>query len=78
MMLTDAAREHASPEKLQSFFSPASNAAYEIQHGRRTTHSGEYVFPVMLFGVSGSSKSQACTLVLRRERKDDWAVDRLP
>src|SRR6266700_6527478 len=55
MMLTDSARQQTSPELLQSFFSPGPQAAYEIAHGRRT-NSGEYVFPVVLFGVSDKSR----------------------
>src|SRR5258706_5340994 len=63
MMLSDAARERASADKLQDFFSPSAQAAYEIQHGKRM-RNGEYVFPVVLFGESETSlQPHACTLV---------------
>jgi len=78
MMLTDAARQRASREKLQEFFSPVDQAAFEIQRGRRI-NGGEYVFPVVLFGVSETnSQPHVCHIVITRLRKDDWAVDRLP
>ena len=77
MMLTDAAREHASPERLQEFFSPGPDAAFEIQRGKRV--NGQYVFPVVLFGVSKSNAHRhACSVVITKMGKDDWAVDKLP
>src|SRR5437870_521121 len=50
LMLTDTARQRVSAERLQEFFSPGWNAAFEIQHGRRI-NGGEYAFPVILFGA---------------------------
>ena len=77
IMLTDSARQQTSPELLQSFFSPGVQAAYEIAHGRRT-NSGEYVFPIVLFGLSVKSHPQHSTIVVTRVGKDDWAIGRLP
>lgn len=77
MMLTDAARQQASSDKLQEFFSPSQHAAYEIQHGRRL-NGGEYVFPVVLFGTAENSQPRACRLVIMHTGKDEWAVNRLP
>ena len=78
MMLNDAARERVSADKLQDFFSPTAQAAFEIQHGKRMK-SGQYAFPVVLFGESEtSSRPHACTLVILRAGKNEWAVDRLP
>ncbi len=77
-MLTDAARQHASREKLQDFFSPAQSAAFEIQRGKRV-NGGEYVFPVVLFGASvKDSEPRVRRLVITRLDKDEWVVDRLP
>jgi hypothetical protein len=76
IMLTDSARRHTSPQLLQTFFSPGSQAAYEIAHGKRLS-SGAYVFPVALFGL-GSSHSRYCKIIVTRAGKDEWAVDRLP
>jgi hypothetical protein len=78
MMLTDSAREHVSPEQLQSFFSPGPQAAYEIAHGRRLRR-GIYEFPVVLFRNSNATEHpEPCTMVVRREGKSDWVVDKLP
>src|SRR5437764_1887732 len=54
MMLSDSARQKVSADKLQSFFSPGPDAAYEIARGKRV-NSAAYVFPVVLFGGSGTS-----------------------
>ena len=78
MMLSDAARQRVSPEKLQEFFSPGPEAAFEIQHGHRIKGGG-YAFPVVLFGVSSPmSRPRVCSIVLIRAGKDEWVVDRLP
>ena len=77
MMLSDAARQHVSPEKLQDFFSPGEHAAYEIQPGKRL-NGGEYAFPVVLFGVSQNSAPHACTLVIIKVGRNEWTVNRVP
>ncbi len=77
MMLTDAARQQASSDKLQEFFSPGEHAAYEIQRGRRL-NGGEYVFPVVLFETSQDARPRAGRLVIVRTGKDEWVVNRLP
>jgi hypothetical protein len=78
VMLTDSAREHASAEKLQSFFSPGPQAAYEIAHGYRL-RAGVYVFPVVLFAAAAASVDRhACTVIIRRLGKTDWGIDKLP
>lgn len=78
MMLTDAARQHASEEKLDEFFSTGPQAAFEIQHGKRVKN-GQYVFPVTLFGASdAASRPHAGSIVITKAAKGDWAVERLP
>lgn len=78
MMLTDDARQHASREQLQAFFSPGPEAAYEIKRGHRVGAS-EYTFPAVLFGFSVSaSQPHVCHIVITKAGKDDWAVDRVP
>ena len=77
VMLTDAARQRVSRDGLQQFFSPAPNAAFEIQHGKRI-NAGEYVFPVVLFGSSNTVRAHPGKIVVTRSGKDEWAVDRLP
>lgn len=77
-MLTDSARQQVSREQLQEFFSPNGDAAFEIRRGHRLS-SGEYAFPVVLFG-SSSDEPQPRTreIVIVKSGKDDWAVGKLP
>jgi hypothetical protein len=78
MMLSDAARQNLSPDKLQSFFSPGPDAAYEIARGKRV-NSAAYEFPVVLFGASAApSRPRACTVIVTRSGKNEWTVDKLP
>lgn len=77
-MLTDSARQHASAEQLQNFFSPGPDAAYEIARGKRV-NSGAYAFPVVLFGANmAASRPRTGTIILVRRSKDEWNVERLP
>ncbi len=78
MMLSDAARQSLSPDKLQNFFSPGPDAAYEIARGKRV-NSAAYEFPVVLFGASSApSRPHVCRVVVTRSGKSDWSVDKLP
>jgi len=78
MMLSDSVRERTSLDQLQAFFSPSEQAAFEIQHGSRM-NGGEYVFPVVLFGVEESAqRPHICRIVVMRTSKGDWVVDKLP
>jgi hypothetical protein len=78
MMLSDSARQHVSPDRLQSFFSPGPDAAYEIARGKRV-NSAAYAFPVVLFDASGTpTHRHACTVIVTRSGKNEWAVDKLP
>src|SRR5262249_29159933 len=78
VMLSDFARQHASAEFLQTFFSPGPQAAFEIAHGKRLGH-GEYEFPVVLFGsATNPSRPRECKIILIRTRNDDWAIEKLP
>lgn len=78
MMLSDSARQQVPPERLQSFFSPGPDAAYEIARGKRV-NSAAYEFPVVLFGASGTvTHRHVCTVIVTRSGKNEWAVDKLP
>lgn len=78
VMLTDSARQHATPDELQHFFSPGPNAAYEIAHGKRMS-TAAYKFPVVLFSASNTSLRPRCSvIVITRNGKSDWFVERLP
>jgi hypothetical protein len=78
MMLSDSARQSLSSDKLQAFFSPGADAAYEIARGKRV-NSASFEFPVVLFGALGASARQhVCTIVVTRSGKSEWMVDKLP
>ncbi len=78
MMLSDSAREHVSPDRLQSFFSPGPDAAFEIARGKRVS-SAAYKFPVVLFDASSTpAHRHVCTVVVTRSGKNEWTVDKLP
>lgn len=77
MMLTDSARQHASREQLQDFFSSGPEAAFEIQRGKRL-NAAEYSFPVVLLNPSSSPSPHVCKIVVVKAGKDDWAVGKLP
>ena len=78
VMLTDSAREHATPEQLQEFFSPGPQAAYEISRGKRL-NTARYEFPVVLFGSSATANHpRSSTIVVKRGGKNEWVVDKLP
>ncbi|HZP16553.1 MAG TPA: hypothetical protein VFB00_01215, partial [Terriglobales bacterium] len=74
-MLSDSARQHASRDRLQEFFSPGPQAAFEIRHGWRSK-SGAYVFPVVLFG--SDFRARPCKVVISKAGADGWAVSKLP
>lgn len=78
MMLSDAARQGVSADKLQNFFSPGPDAAYEIARGKRVS-SAAYEFPIVLFvGSSAPSHPHACTVIVTRSGKSEWAIDKIP
>ena len=78
MMLSDTARKDISPDKLQSFFSPGPDAAYEIARGKRV-NSVAYEFPVVLFDFSNTrSHTRVCTVIVTRSGRNEWAIDKLP
>lgn len=78
MMLSDTARKSLSPDKLQSFFSPGPDAAYEIARGKRL-NSVACEFPVVLFDFSNAhSHTHVCTVIVTRSARNEWAIDKLP
>src|SRR5947208_7001402 len=69
MMLTDSARQHASREQLQEFFSSGADAAFEIQRGKRLNEAG-FVFPVVLFDTASSPHPHFCRIIIVKAGKD--------
>jgi hypothetical protein len=83
LMLTDAAKQHTSEDRLRTFFSPGPGAqqAFEINRGKRLK-TGRYFFPVVLFevipGARQSHHPSYSQIVVIRTGTDDWAIDKLP
>jgi len=81
LMMTDAAKQHSSQERLELFFSSGSDSAYEIARGRKLK-AGCYAFPITLFafhsGTNESNRPQRSEIVVVRTGKDEWAIDKLP
>ncbi len=80
-MLTDAAKQNSSANRMETFFSSGSDSAYEIARGKRLP-DGRYTFPVTLFPYHADSnkpdQSQKSEILVVRAGKDEWAIDKLP
>jgi len=79
LMLSEEAKQHASEDALEDFFSSGADAAYEIGRGKQL-NSGRYSFPVTLY-LTPSDKNRRprySTLIVVRTGKDDWAIERVP
>jgi hypothetical protein len=81
LMLTDVAKQHSSEDRLEAFFSSGRDAAYEIARGKKLK-AGCYAFPVALFtsvtGIANFARPQKSEIVVVRDGKDEWAIDKLP
>jgi hypothetical protein len=79
VMLTDAAKQGISEERLDALFSPEhpGQRAYEVMHGRKL-QAGRYAFPVALFeNGKGRGNPRYSQIVVVRESKEEWVVDKL-
>jgi hypothetical protein len=82
LLLTNAAKQHCSEERLDSFFASDSQAAYEIGRGKRLK-TGRFLFPVTILAgahstLSGSSRPHHTKLIVTRTENGEWGVDKLP
>ncbi|HVO80069.1 MAG TPA: hypothetical protein VMT28_05030 [Terriglobales bacterium] len=81
ILLSDAARQRTSEDRLQGFFSPASGTvqAFEIRHGKKLK-PGRYSFPVVLLEITPlhAVHQRFSHIIVTRASKEDWAVDKLP
>jgi hypothetical protein len=80
VLLSAHAKEAATSDAIEKFFSNADPAAYEIGRGKSLKH-GRYEFPVAL--ISGALNNNRphrrySSLVIVDTGKNDWAVDKLP
>lgn len=80
-MLTDAAKQGSSEDRMETFFSSGHDAAYEITRGKKLK-VGRYAFPVVLFtslaGTGKSGRPLRSEIVVVLAGKDEWAIDKVP
>ena len=77
VQLSDNIRHSQDADKLEQFFSNATNRAFEIMRGRG--HQGRYSFPVVLVTSRGSHITRKSSeIILVETGKNDWVVDKLP
>jgi hypothetical protein len=79
-LLSTHAKEAATTDVVEGFFSNPGNSAYEIGRGKLVKR-GRYEFPVVL--VVGASKSgrmrrRFSRIIIVNVGNNDWAVDKLP
>lgn len=80
VMLTDAAKQGTSESQVGEFFSAEQQGprAYEVVRGKKLV-AGRYEFPVVLFdGKASNSSPRYSRLVVIKEGRHDWVIDRLP
>jgi hypothetical protein len=78
-LLTSRAKQAATTDGIDSFFSTSTPCAYEIGHGK-LVKNGRYKFPVVLLGASKNnhSRRRSSSITVLHSGGDDWAVDKLP
>jgi hypothetical protein len=78
-LLTSRAKEAATSDGIDKFFSSSAPSAYEIGRGKLIKH-GRYEFPVVLVGAAKNNRSrrQFSSIVVLHSGDNDWAVDKLP
>jgi hypothetical protein len=77
VLLSDGFRRKQTSDKLEEFFSNATNRAFEITRGHG--HQGLYSFPVVLVSIRGDHVARKFSeIILVESGKNDWVVDKLP
>ncbi len=78
MLLTSHAKEAATADAVDKFFSSARPSAYEIGRGKLVKR-GRYEFPVVLVSTSKNrGRRRFSSIVIVDTGRNDWAVDKLP
>lgn len=80
VLLTTHAKEAATTDAIEKFFSDSGSSGYEINRGKLLKR-GRYEFPVVLFNGSTNNlhlHRRFCTVVVVNAGNNDWAVDKLP
>ncbi len=77
-LLTSRAKETATTDGVDRFFSNSTPSAYEIGRGKLLQH-GRYEFPVVLVSASNNRpRRRFSSIVIVNTGHNDWAVDKLP
>ena len=77
-LLSSHAKEKATTDVVEKFFSNAGPSAYEIGRGKLVKR-GRYEFPVVLVSTSmNHARRRFSSIVIVDTGKNDWAVDKLP
>jgi len=78
-LLTSHAKEAATTDAIDRFFSNSTPSAYEIGRGKLLKR-GRYEFPVVLAGASKNNHSRRrfSSIIVLHSGNNDWAVDKLP
>ena len=78
VLLTSHAKEKATADVIENFFSNPGPSAYEIGRGKLLKR-GRYEFPVVLVGISKNhARWRFASIVIVDTGRNDWAVDTLP
>jgi hypothetical protein len=79
-LLSSHAKEAATTDGVERFFSNPTPSAYQIDRGKLMKR-GRYAFPVVLF-TEGAKDSRArrrfSSIIVVNTGNNDWAVDKLP
>jgi len=78
VLLTTHAKQSASTDVVERFFSDPGPSAYEITRGK-LLKPGRYEFPVVLvLGGAKHPRRRFSSIVVVNTGNNDWAVDKLP
>jgi hypothetical protein len=77
-LLTTHAKQLATSDQVEKFFSSAGASSYEITRGK-LLHRGRYEFPVALIDASRrQARRHFSTIIVVNTGNNDWAIDKLP
>jgi hypothetical protein len=79
-LLTSHAKEAATTDGVERFFSNSTPSAYEIVRGKLLKR-GRYEFPIVLvsdFSQNKRARRRFSSIVVVNTGNNDWAVDKLP
>ena len=80
VLLSGHAKEMATSDGVERFFSDAGPSAYEVEPGKLLKR-GHYEFPVVLITTASkniSPRRHFGSVVVVNTRENDWVVDKLP